>query len=53
MLVIPVCLRCKHLKKGMKCRAYPQGIPSEILSAQKNDGILCMMFEKRENGQLT
>ena len=35
MIVIPICLKCEYCEKGMKCRGYPQGIPREIVSAQK------------------
>jgi len=34
MIIIPKCLRCMHFNEngeGIKCRAYPDGIPGEIL----------------------
>ncbi|NCC86047.1 MAG: hypothetical protein EOM03_18400 [Clostridia bacterium] len=34
MLIIPQCVRCVHFAakgKGMRCRAFPGGIPRDIL----------------------
>lgn len=41
MITIPKCLRCTHVKKGMKCDAYPDGIPSDILLCKKEVGKRC------------
>ena len=35
----PVCATCKHFYKdgeGLSCRAYPKGIPEDILSLEDN-----------------
>lgn len=32
MQSLPQCLICKHLRKGAVCKAYPNGIPQEILN---------------------
>lgn len=29
--VLPICVGCKHLVGGVRCKAYPGGIPREIL----------------------
>lgn len=49
------CLRCKHLGEPLTCKAFPKGIPREILGGkidhskplpdQKND----IVFELRED----
>jgi hypothetical protein len=36
MTIMPICLMCKHLsleskEKGMRCTAFPLGIPEPIL----------------------
>ena len=41
MIIIPRCLRCIHLKKGMKCKAYPDGSPPEILLGKERVGRVC------------
>ena len=41
MIRIPHCLRCKNVKKGMVCDAYPDGIPKEVLEKEKRDGDIC------------
>lgn len=49
MIQIPYCLRCKNIKKGMVCTAYPDGIPKEVLQMKKKDGDVCnngVAFEK-------
>ena len=35
MIIIPKCLKCVHLREGMKCDAYPDGIPSDVLLGEK------------------
>jgi hypothetical protein len=35
-LVRPICFDCKHLKKGMICKAFPNGIPNNILLGKNN-----------------
>ena len=47
MIIIPVCLRCKHLQKGMKCRSYPDGIPEEITLGKKEEG--CKDFVQKKD----
>jgi hypothetical protein len=47
MIIIPVCLRCKHLQKGMKCRSYPDGIPEEITLGKKEEG--CKDFVQKND----
>jgi hypothetical protein len=35
----PICSTCKHFYKdenGLSCRAFPNGIPSEIICRKKN-----------------
>lgn len=49
MIEIPVCLYCKNCKKDMKCEAYPDGIPTEVMYEQKEEHEICnngVMFEK-------
>jgi len=29
-----ICRICKHRTEGITCKAYPKGIPHEILSSQ-------------------
>ena len=41
MIVIPKCLKCIHVRPGMKCPAYPNGIPSDILTGKKKLGEKC------------
>ena len=31
-LGFPECLKCKHLRSGQRCDAFPSGIPGDILS---------------------
>ena len=50
MIVIPICLKCEYCEKGMKCRVYPQGIPREIVLAQKPPEDICKDYKyKWEN----
>jgi hypothetical protein len=30
-MTFPICIRCVHLREGLKCDAFPDGIPDEIL----------------------
>lgn len=48
-----LCNRCKHLRRGITCDAFPDGIPMEILRngdhflpAPGDNGIV---FEEKEN----
>ena len=41
MIQIPYCLKCKNVKKGMTCDAYPNGIPKEVLRVKKKEGTIC------------
>ena len=45
MIVIPICLRCEHLKKGMKCKFYPDGIPEKVVLGKNEEK--CKCFEIR------
>lgn len=52
----PICLDCKHYHNGdlgFSCKAYPEGIPKEIMTGEidhkkpyKNDNGI--QFEKKE-----
>jgi len=33
---ITICIGCKHLSNELRCNAFPDGIPAEILN-NKND----------------
>lgn len=50
--IIPYCLSCKHIRYGMKCDAFPDGVPIRILKNEpKHIEIQCdqvgsMVFEK-------
>ena len=35
MIIVPYCLKCTHVRDGMKCDAYPNGIPREVLMSKK------------------
>jgi hypothetical protein len=35
----PKCILCKHREKGLKCIAFPDKIPHEILSGNNNHSI--------------
>lgn len=41
MIQIPYCLRCKNIKEGMVCDAYPNRIPKEVLREKKKEGTVC------------
>ena len=43
MIVIPDCLRCINLieNSGMKCKAFPDGIPSEVRQKKIEEGCTC------------
>jgi hypothetical protein len=41
LIQIPYCLRCKNVKEGMSCEAYPEGIPRKVLHTEKKDGEIC------------
>lgn len=51
------CLACEHLRKPLTCKAFPRGIPKEILSgkidhskplpSQRND----IVFKRRRSPQ--
>lgn len=41
MLRTPYCLSCSNCMTGMRCDAYPDGIPTEVLHAKKIDGEIC------------
>ena len=30
-LYVPICFDCKHYRKQFKCKAFPGGIPEEII----------------------
>lgn len=47
MIIIPACLRCKHLQKGMKCKSYPNGIPEEITLGKKEER--CKDFDSKSD----
>ena len=34
MIPIIDCLKCKYLKEKMKCLAFPDGIPNDIISGK-------------------
>lgn len=34
-LYLSQCGKCKHFKDGYTCKAYPNGIPDELLDASK------------------
>lgn len=31
-----ICIDCKYLLKGLICRAFPNGIPDEIISGEND-----------------
>ena len=56
------CLECKHFlgargeKLGLRCEAFPNGIPEEILSGEVDhtkpvNGDHGIQFKKREGGE--
>lgn len=45
----PICLKCAHLEKRMKCSEYRKGIPTEILSAQKKSRAICKNYKRASN----
>jgi len=48
-----LCNRCKHLRRGIKCDAFPKGIPMEILRNGEHflpvDGDNGIVFEEKIN----
>ena len=48
------CLACKHLGKPLTCKAFPEGIPKEILDGKTDHSVPTegqgndIVFEKRE-----
>jgi hypothetical protein len=46
MIVIPVCLSCENVQKGMICPKYPHGIPQEILLAWRK-GNVCIDYKEK------
>jgi hypothetical protein len=34
--MIPVCHNCKHYINDLKCSAFPEGIPTDILSGEND-----------------
>ena len=62
-VVFSDCLLCKHLYKKagsfynpvFSCKAFPDGIPIDILNAEKKSGVMCngtVAFEEIENNQV-
>lgn len=41
MIRIPYCFTCENCKEGMRCAAYPDGIPKEVLHTKKVTGDVC------------
>ena len=37
MQTIAPCISCKHLMDGIKCKAFPKGIPEEIFILGESD----------------
>lgn len=35
----PLCWDCRHLRRGGKCKAFPNGIPAEFLSGEKKHNV--------------
>jgi hypothetical protein len=35
MKTYPLCIYCQHYKSEFRCKAFPNGIPKEIISRQK------------------
>jgi hypothetical protein len=33
---ISICINCKNYLKGLTCKAFPEGIPEEILNGDNN-----------------
>lgn len=31
---VPICNRCKHYRDNAKCKAFPDGIPEDILTGE-------------------
>jgi hypothetical protein len=52
MIVIPVCLSCENVQRGMICPKYPKGIPQEILSARRKDNVCNDYKEKCKQDDL-
>lgn len=44
MIIVPICLLCKYLEKNMKCKEYPNGIPTEILLPEDQSKKVCDAF---------
>jgi hypothetical protein len=42
-ILYPVCFKCKHLRDGMKCAAFPDGdgIPNEIITRENDHAVPC------------
>lgn len=49
----PLCNLCIHKKPGIKCDAFPEGIPMEILRTNEHflpvDGDQGIIFESKES----
>lgn len=41
MITVPYCLKCVHVRDGMKCDAHPDGIPRDILLSKKEPTKQC------------
>lgn len=48
MIIIPACLRCEYLEKGMTCKFYPEGIPKQITLSHKPPEETCKYLRKRK-----
>lgn len=49
----PPCFDCKHYLEGLKCKAFPAGIPEEILDGENDHrkpypGDNGILFEQNE-----
>lgn len=57
MPVDPICLKCKHFNEfGIGCRAFPDGIPQQILDSNQHDKPLPnqgnnIVYEKKQSNE--
>ena len=48
-----LCLQCKHYSDNLKCKAFPKGIPQEIVNGEVDhissyDGDKGIQYEEKE-----